>query len=59
MKEAIGKWLMDVSKYMVTAILLSSVFGDMEKWWVVLLAVVASALTLSAGLWLIHLGKKQ
>jgi hypothetical protein len=33
MKKEFGKWLMDIAKYMTTALLLSSTFGDMENPW--------------------------
>ena len=30
MKEAFGKWLLDIAKYMVTALLISTIFADMK-----------------------------
>lgn len=30
MKREMGKWLMDVAKYMFTALLISTIFADME-----------------------------
>lgn len=45
---------MDVAKYMVTALLLSSVFGDMENPLVLTSVIVASGATLVAGLWLVR-----
>lgn len=44
---------MDIAKYLVTALLLSSTFGDMNNPLIVACVVVASASTLEAGLWLI------
>ena len=32
MKKEIGKWLIDVAKYVSTAILLSSLFSDIKSW---------------------------
>jgi hypothetical protein len=32
MKKEFGKWLMDIAKYIATAVILSSVFGDMDRW---------------------------
>ena len=52
MRKELGKWLMDIAKYMVTALLLSSTFGDMTNPLIVACVVVASAATLGAGLWL-------
>lgn len=31
MKKELGKWLMDIAKYIITALLLSSVSGDMQN----------------------------
>lgn len=45
---------MDIDKYMVTALLLSSTFGDMTNPLIVACVVVASAATLGAGLWLVR-----
>ena len=52
MKKELGKWLMDIAKYMATAILLSSVFNGIEEWawYVYALIVVAVLVTLVVGL---------
>ncbi len=50
MRTELGKWLMDIAKYMVTVLLLSSVFGDMTNLWAVTSAILASLLTLLMGL---------
>lgn len=52
MKKELGKWLMDIAKYMATAILLSSVFNGIEEWawYVYALIVVAVLITLVVGL---------
>ena len=31
MRKELGKWLMDITKYMTTAILLSSIFNGIEE----------------------------
>ena len=59
MRKEFGKWLMDVAKYMVTALLLSSVFGDMESPLVLTSVIVASSATLGAGLWLVRNKKEK
>ena len=59
MKKEFGKWLMDVAKYMTTALLLSSAFGDMENPWVITSVIIASAATLGAGLWLVRNKEKK
>ena len=50
---------MDIAKYMVTALLLSSTFGNMNHPLIVACVVVASASTLGAGLWLINKKEKK
>lgn len=59
MRKEFGKWLMDVAKYMTTALLLSSAFGDMENPWVILAVIIASAITLVTGLWLVRNKEKE
>jgi hypothetical protein len=34
-KEELGKWLMDVSKYIATAVILTSVFGEIQQKWII------------------------
>lgn len=53
MNKELGKWLMDIAKYMVTALLLSSVFGDMDNVWTITAVIIATIATLVIGLWLI------
>ena len=55
MKHEFGKWLMDVAKYLVTAVLLASVFSDIQERWIVY-AIVSCAiiLTLGLGLWFLR-----
>ena len=49
MKKEFGKWLMDIAKYMTTALLLSSAFGDMGNGWVVTAVIASSMITLVVG----------
>ena len=54
MKKEFGKWLMDIAKYLTTAVLLSSVFNDIQESWIIYTCVTfAIVLTLTSGLWLI------
>ncbi|MBO4984624.1 MAG: hypothetical protein J6C87_03155 [Bacteroides sp.] len=53
MRKEFGKWLMDIAKYMTTALLLSSVFGDMENPWIMGTVIGGAILTLLSGLWLV------
>lgn len=58
-RKEIGKWLMDIAKYLTTAVLLSSVFGNMRELWAIYLYTsIAVALTLSVGLWAVR-GKNK
>lgn len=54
-----GKWLMDVAKYMLPALLLANVFGDMNKPIAIIEVVVAIALCLGIGLYLIKKNNNQ
>ncbi|MDR2809663.1 MAG: hypothetical protein LBB84_03785 [Tannerellaceae bacterium] len=59
MKKEIGKWLLDVAKYVATAILISSFLGGLTPKWVMYvsgLIVVISLLIV--GLWLINNNNK-
>ena len=59
MKEEFGKWLMDIAKYVATAVLLTTIFGGMEqKWLICAIASVVILTTLGMGLWLVR-NKKE
>lgn len=53
MEKELGKWLIDIAKYMTTAILLSSIFSNIENTATTLMVVFIIVLTLCTGLWLI------
>ncbi len=54
MKKELGKWLMDIAKYIATAVILSSVFGDVAQQWIIYVGgLSAIVVTLLAGLWLV------
>lgn len=60
MRKELGKWLMDIAKYLTTAVLLSSVFNDIKESWIIYFVVsIAIVLTLLAGLWLVREEKKK
>ena len=42
MKKEFGKWLMDIAKYITTAVILTSIFGEIEQKWIKTLVVVSS-----------------
>lgn len=48
-----GKWLLDVAKYILTALFLATFFGDMETPIALVSAVVLMLVMLCIGLWLI------
>ena len=59
-RKELGKWLMDIAKYWVTAVLLSSIITDMGNSWILYLSVSFSVvLTLSVGLWLVRDKKER
>ena len=49
MKREMGKWLMDVAKYMFTALLISTIFADMEDPIVIYCALFAAFVLLLWG----------
>lgn len=49
-----GKWLLDVAKYMLTALLLANVFADIDSAKTVWLIIVLVISVLGLGLWIIH-----
>ena len=59
MRKELGKWLMDIAKYMTTALLLSSVFGEMDSPVSVGLVIFSALLTLLIGLSLVGDKKKS
>lgn len=54
-----GKWLLDIAKYMLTALLLANVFGDMGSPVAIIEVVVSIALCLGIGLYLIRKNNNQ
>lgn len=60
MRKELGKWLMDIAKYITTAVVLSSIFGDVQEEWVIYVGgSLAIVVTLLAGLWLVKEEKKK
>ena len=50
MKREFGKWLLDIAKYMVTALLLSTIFADIHEPIIFYLAAIFSFVLLIIGL---------
>ena len=59
MKRELGKWFLDVSKFLFTGVLLSSIIADFEKPVVYILAVVVGGIFFSFGLYAIRLADKE
>ena len=59
MKRELGKWFLDVSKFLFTGVLLSSIIADFEKVVVYVLAVVVGGIFFSLGLYAIRLADKE
>lgn len=60
MRKELGKWLMDIAKYITTAVVLTSIFGDVQEKWIIYLGgSLAIVITLLAGLWLVNDKKKD
>jgi hypothetical protein len=60
MKKEFGKWLMDIAKYIVTAVVLYTVFNDMqEKSSVIIIGGTSAILALSWGLLLVRKSDKK
>ena len=55
MKKELGKWLMDIAKYITTAVVLTSIFGEVEQQWMIYAGGTrAVALSLGWGLYLVR-----
>lgn len=60
MKKELGKWLMDIAKYITTAVVLTSIFGDVQERWIIYVGgSLAVIVTLLAGLWLVKDKRKE
>ena len=50
---------MDIAKHITTAVVLTSIFGDVQEKWIIYLGgSLAIVITLLAGLWLVNDKKK-
>ena len=60
MKKEFGKWLMDIAKYITTAVILTSIFSEIEQEWIIYVGgIVSISITLSVGLWLVRDKKEK
>ena len=59
MKKEIGKWLLDIAKYITTAVVLSSIFNGIEQQWMVVASGIGAViLTFTGGALLLREKKK-
>jgi hypothetical protein len=59
MKTEFGKWLMDIAKYMVTALLLSTIFAEMNEPIILYSVFLLTPIVLGLGLYWVNEGKKE
>ncbi len=60
MKNELGKWLMDIAKYIMTAVILTSIFGEFSQKWIVYVGgSLTIAFTLGGGLYLLKDNKRN
>lgn len=54
MKKEFGKWLMDIAKYITTAVILSSIFSDIQESWILYVSgILTASIALIWGLYLV------
>ncbi|MDR0572651.1 MAG: hypothetical protein LBG96_01230 [Tannerella sp.] len=59
MEKEFAKWLLDIAKYVTTAVILSSIIGKIEGWWMYLFSASVVLTCLFWGLYLIHKKEKK
>jgi Sec-independent protein secretion pathway component TatC len=58
-KEEYGKWFMDVAKYVLTAMLLTTMIEGMSQTWITVTTAVIVLLSLTFGTILMRKGKEE
>ena len=59
MRKELGKWLMDIAKYLITGILLTSIFADMKTKEMLIYSLIISTVLLSIGMLQIYKAEKE
>lgn len=61
MKKELGKWFMDIAKYLLTGVLLASMVSDLQdkKWLVYVIGFIATLLCLGLGVAMLRDTKKE
>ena len=58
-KQEFGKWFLDVAKYVLTAMLLTSMIDGLSQTWIIVTATLVLMLCLLFGTILIRRGKEE
>lgn len=60
MKTELGKWLMDIAKYIATAVVLTTIFGEIgSKVTLAVIGITTVLLTLGGSIFLIYIDKDK
>ena len=61
MKKELGKWFMDIAKYLLTGVLLASMVSDLQdmKWGVYVVGFIATLLCLGLGMAMLRDTKEE
>ena len=59
MRKGFGKWLMDIAKYVLTAVTISTAFSGMGEIWMYVIAGIIVTAIVGLGLWLIRDKQKE
>ena len=59
LKEECGKWFMDVAKYVLTAMLLTSMIEGLSQPWITAVTAIVLALSFFVGFTLLKKGKEE
>ena len=60
MIEELGKWMLDISKYIITAYVLVRMFGKEDDYvWTLVSAILLAALLFGMGLYFVKRGKEN
>ena len=60
MIEELGKWMLDISKYIITAYVLVRMFGkEDDSVWTLVSAILLAALLFGMGLYFVKRGKRE
>lgn len=58
-KEFYAKWLLDIAKYLITAVAFSNMFDDLGSGNMLIGLVIAIAVTFIGGSWLLYVSRKK